>query len=74
MQLEFADPLVYNNTLVEFADSYGIEPYGLLITIQKSMIFARNFNMNYERGIGFGKLTFELDGVKALEKFKTDNC
>ena len=38
------------------------------------MIFARNFNMNYERGIGFGKLTFELDGLKALEKFRTDNC
>ena len=38
------------------------------------MIFIKNYRTNYDRGIGFGKLTFELDGLKALEKFRTDNC
>ena len=30
--------------------------------------------MNYDRGVGFGELTFDIDGETALQKYIADNC
>ena len=63
LDINFLDPLILND------DKSGLlTPSGLQITmIQNKLVYLSLKETNYDKGIGYGQIKLEIDGVSAEE-------